>query len=183
MYTGAVSTHLTQETKEEPMSPLSTALRLLERVSPAKAAYAHCDIPCGIYDPYYAQIAALSVVRMDQLIKELGNPSAPDAQAKLARYVKVKEDHAEIYKHELRVIWGDYFRPEHVQQYPNLHDLFFRAMKAGSQGRQTINLEAGETMLKTVHEIAEIFWKTKNVETKKISSHQTVGGELVVPAN
>src|SRR5438876_9159895 len=104
------------------MNFVSPILRLIDRVSPPETVSAHCDIPCGIYDPHAAQIAALSVIRMNQLINELPKISA-DSSAKdretyvhqMSRYVKVKEDHAEICKHELRVLWGDYFKPDHLK--------------------------------------------------------------------
>ena len=99
-------------------SGLSTTLR---KIASTKTAYAHCDIPCGIYDPHVAQIAALTTVRMNQLIEALEAPGA-DASAQahsayahaVSRYTTVKEEHAELCKKELRILWGDYFRPEHV---------------------------------------------------------------------
>src|SRR5450631_3536248 len=91
----------------------------LDRVAPPSVAHAHCDIPCGIYDPHAAQIAALSIIRMNQLIQDLPN-STPEMSAKdretymhqLSRYVKIKEDSAEACKHELRILWGDFFKPD-----------------------------------------------------------------------
>jgi len=120
-------------------SLIDVVFKVVNGVFPARTAYAHCDIPCGIYDPHAAQLAALTVVRMNQLIESLPKPG-PEASAQerdayahqISRYTAVKEQHAELCKHELRVIWGDYFRPEHVQQYPDLHGLFFNAMKLAS---------------------------------------------------
>jgi len=93
-------------------SALGIVERLLDAVAPPRAVYAHCDIPCGIYDPHEAQIAALTVVRMDQLIAELVHPAAdakPEERSlylsKIARYTSVKETHSEKVKHEIRVIW------------------------------------------------------------------------------
>lgn len=163
------------------MSSLSSLLRMFERVSPAETAYAHCDIPCGIYDPHQAQIAALTVVRMIQLIDDVGDTSTADGQNKMSRYIAVKEEHAELAKKELRVLWGDYFRPEHVEQYPNLHGLFFTAMKQGSQARQTVSMENAQALVSTVQEIAEIFWRTKGAEPNRQPSRQAVGGEIVYP--
>ncbi|MBI2164964.1 MAG: superoxide dismutase, Ni [Chloroflexi bacterium] len=164
------------------------AFRLLDRVSPPRAAYAHCDIPCGIYDPHLAQIAALSTVRMNQLIQELPKPGSPASaqevetyQAKLARYIAVKEHHAELCKHELRIIWGDYFKPEHLQQHPDLHTQFWNAMKQASKVRQEVNMAAAQELLATVQKIAETFWKTKGAEVHRQPSLQTGGGELLYP--
>jgi len=170
------------------MALLHSLLTLLDRVSPAKIAYAHCDIPCGIYDPHHAQMAAHTVIRMVDLIGQLEKPG-PNATAdqrqeymnKLARYVATKEQHAEIFKTEVRVLWGDYFKPEHVQQFPNLHDLVWKSLKSASKGRQEINLQAAEDMLRQANEIATIFWKTKNVSTYSAKSPYVTGRETVYP--
>ncbi|MBI4236246.1 MAG: superoxide dismutase, Ni [Chloroflexi bacterium] len=171
------------------MSLLSTVLRLSERISPAPVAYAHCDIPCGIYDPHGAQVAAHTVIRMNQLIEALPKPG-PNASpqdletysAKLARYIATKDEHAELCKRELRILWGDYFRPEHLQQYPDLHTLFWNAMKLGSRARQEINMQAAQDLLRNIQQIAEIFWKTKGAEVRRQASRQPTGGEIVYPA-
>lgn len=147
-------------------------------------AYAHCDIPCGIYDPHQAQIAALTTVRMVQLIEALDSAdlSATEKSARLGRYTATKEEHAELCKHELRVLWGDYFRPEHVEQHPQLHDLIFGAMKTASRVRQEVNADATQELLSKTHEIAEIFWQTKGAGTTKQPSLQgAAGGEIVYP--
>ena len=93
------------------MSALSIALRTLEKISPADTANAHCDIPCGIYDPHQAQIAAHTVVRMVQLITDLGDPTDTEARNKLVRYIAVKEEHAELAKKELANPVGRLFPP------------------------------------------------------------------------
>src|SRR5256712_4938070 len=170
------------------MALMHSLLSLLDRVSPAKIAYAHCDIPCGIYDPHHAQMAAHTVIRMVDLIGQLEKPG-PNATAdqrqeymnKLARYIATKEQHAEIFKTEVRVLWGDYFKPEHVQQFPNLHDLVWKSLKSASKGRQEINLQAAEDMLRQANEIATIFWKTKNVSTYSAKSPYVTGRETVYP--
>jgi nickel superoxide dismutase len=159
------------------------------KAMPTRKAHAHCDIPCGIYDPHLAQIGAHTVVRMHMLINELQKPG-PEASAeemaiyshKLARYTAVKEEHAELVKRELRVLWGDYFKPEHLQQYPNLHDLFWKAMKAGSEARQHRNLKVAQDLLSATLGIAEIFWKSKGATPVRKPSRQTSGGEMVYPS-
>jgi len=170
------------------MSVLHTILKALDRIAPAPVAYAHCDIPCGIYDPHHAQMAAHTVIRMVDLIGQLEKPGAnatPDQRQeyhnKLARYIATKEQHAEIYKHEIRVLWGDYFKPEHVQQFPQLHDAVWNALKAASKGRQEISLGAAEDMLKRANDVAEIFWKTKGVGTVKAKSPYPTARETVYP--
>jgi len=155
--------------------------KLLDIFYPSNYAFAHCDIPCGIYDPHTAQLDALTVVRMNQLIQDLGNEKDPESLAKFSRYIEVKETHAESVKNELRIIWADYFKPEHLEKYPDLHDLFWKAMKSASKTRQQVSLEAAEELLESVRKIAEIFWATKGSETKRQPYPSPAGGEIVYP--
>jgi len=169
---------------------LSRLVAVLRWQFSTKIAEAHCDIPCGIYDPHAAQIAALSTVRMNQLIDAMDKPSpdmSPDdrvaAVAKLSRYVAEKERSAEQCKHELRIIWGDYVKPNHVADHPDIHEKFIGAMRMASAVRQNNGLQAAEDLLVSVQQIAEIFWQTKGVNTTRQPSRQgAVGGELVYPA-
>ncbi len=157
--------------------------QLLEKIAPAKVAYAHCDIPCGVYDPHLAQLAANTVIRMDALISEIKQapPTDADTRNKMIRYVFVKEQHAEIVKHELRILWADYFKPEHLQKFPGLHDLFWSALKAASKAKQSANPADAEALLDAVNKIAEIFWKTKDVKTAKVKAPYPTGKEVVWP--
>ncbi len=170
------------------MSLLHRLFKAMDRASPAAVADAHCDIPCGIYDPHHAQLAAHTVIRMVDLLGQLEHPG-PDAtlaqkkefHSKIARYTATKEQHAEIYKQEVRVLWGDYFKPEHAQKFPELNDLVWKALKAGSKGRQEVNLAAAEDMLKHANEIARIFWSTKGVEVVKVKAPYPTERETVYP--
>jgi nickel superoxide dismutase len=162
--------------------------RLLDRLFLPKIAEAHCDIPCGIYDPHEAQLSALTVVRMDQLISELPKPAAsakPEEmeayQSKLARYTLVKEQHSERCKQELRILWGDYFTADHVKQHPNLHEMFFNAMKLASKARQGTSATDAQALLGEVQKIAEVFWQTKGAKTQRVPTLTKVGGEYVLP--
>jgi len=172
-----------------PSSIASRGLRAIDRIAPPQTAHAHCDIPCGIYDPHLAQIAALSVIRMVQLLEKLETPTGTDAAAMNAygnsfdRYIAVKEEHAELVKREVRVIWGDYFKPEHLEKHPTLHQVTWDIMKLASKVRQEVNAQAAQDLLAKVQTFAEIFWDTKGVPTKEQPSNQAVGGVLVVPAN
>jgi nickel superoxide dismutase len=141
---------------------------------PAKVIYAHCDIPCGIYDPHEAQVAAHTVIRMTGLIEEAsGDPH------KIARLTRVKEDHAERVKNEVRIIWGDYFKPEHIEKYPQLHGLVFEIMKLASKTKQNIDKQAAEELLAKVQDFAEIFFKSKGLTPKRIKSIYPTEGEIV----
>jgi nickel superoxide dismutase len=160
----------------------SPLLRLIDVVSPPDVVSAHCDIPCGIYDPHAAQVAALTVLRMDQLVKALDRGNADQAAMQIGRYTLTKEQHAEICKRELDILWHDYFRPEHLEKYPDLHTKFWMADKLASRNKQSIDEGAANELLNAVNEIAEIFWATKNVPTRRGPSNQTAGGEFVYPA-
>lgn len=155
----------------------------LSKILPAYPAYAHCDLPCGIYDPHQAQLAAHTVVRMVGILNEAHAEEGNDKKLMhdIVRATKIKEDHAEIVKHEIRVLWGDYFKPEHLEQYPQLHELVFSIMKAASKARQNIDIDAANQLLSKVQEFAEIFWKTKNRETVRVASGYPTGGEMVLP--
>jgi len=161
----------------------------VDRVSKPAVAEAHCDIPCGIYDPHLMQIAALTVVRMNQLIDGLELPADGKNKAEqakyhnsLSRYILVKEEHAELVKREARIIWGDYFKPEHVEKYPDLHTTVWNIMKLAGKSRQEANASAADELLAATHRFAEIFWDTKGVKSSKQPSRQAVGGEIVLPA-
>lgn len=164
------------------MSLVATAVKLAHRLFPVREAFAHCDIPCGIYDPHMAQIAALTVVRMNQLLQNVKSDDHTAYTSEVSRLTKVKEEHAELCKHELRVLWGDYFKPEHLQKYPDLHDTFWKAMKVASAARQKVDMKAAEELLAATQRIAEIFWDTKGAKPVRQPSRQTVGGELVYPS-
>ncbi len=139
---------------------LRSSLRLIDQLSPPEPVSAHCDIPCGIYDPHMAQIAAQTVIRMHQLIGDLERPG-PDASKadvdkyanSLSRYVAVKEEHAELCKQEVRIIWADYFKPEHLDDNPDLHTNVWNILKLGSKVRQNVDMQAAEELLTTVQRI------------------------------
>ncbi len=154
--------------------------RILEPILRVEVAYSHCDVPCGIYDPHIAQVAAHTVIRMINLMQAL-DKNDPDYDLKMGRYIAVKEEHGELAKHEIRILWGDYFKPEHTQSFPELNNLVWDSMRQGSTGRQTSNLEAAQEFLSSIHKIAEIFWKTKGKSSKRITAPYPTGGDLVVP--
>ncbi|MFN3974902.1 MAG: superoxide dismutase, Ni [Dehalococcoidia bacterium] len=147
-----------------------TLFGLVNRLLPAREAHAHCDIPCGIYDPIFAKIAAQTVLKMVVRIQALPKPDPNNNDAvlayhnSLARYIAVKEQHAEICKKELDILWHDYFRPEHLQKYPDLHNTFWTTLKLASKCKQSVDRKAAEDLVAAVDRIAEIFWATKGVQ-------------------
>lgn len=138
---------------------------LLTRILPSKIVYAHCDVPCGIYDSKPAQIAAATVLKMVEKIEALPkeNPSVNDRNS-FVRMVWTKEEHARICKEELLILWTDYFKSEHLTIFPNLHETFWKAAKLCSKNKQEVNLEAAQELVKAVNEIAEIFAKSKTAK-------------------
>ncbi len=119
-----------------------------------KPVYAHCDLPCGVYDPAQARIEAESVLKIMQKYVNL-------SETDKVRAIIIKEQRAELVKHHLWVLWTDYFKPEHLEKFPNLHDLFWRATKAAGDTKKSVNPEIGQELLDLIDEIADIFQQTK----------------------
>jgi nickel superoxide dismutase len=134
---------------------------------PAERVEAHCDGPCGVYDPASARIAAEAVVSMTKKLLALEPPKGDDQQSWVAylnttaRFVQIKEEEAHVAKEEVLVLWTDYFKPEHLEKYPNLHDLVWKTTKLCSKAKHEVNLDAANELLDNVKQIHEIFWATK----------------------
>ena len=143
---------------------------LIDLIFPVKTAYAHCDIPCGIYDPKPAQVAAETVEKMVQKILELttnGDVKATlEARNSFVRMVKTKEEHAEICKREVLILWTDFFKEENLTEFPNLHDLVWKTTKLCSTNKREVNVEAAKELRDHVDQIAEIFSKVKSSAKK-----------------
>lgn len=133
-------------------------------------AEAHCDAPCGVYDPASARIAAEAVLSMTKKILDLKVPDGSDAKATanyhntLTRYIMVKEEQARVAKDELLILWTDYFKPVHLEKYPNLHDTFWKAAKLCSACKVEVSLEHANELMDAIKEVHEIFWATKDRE-------------------
>lgn len=119
-----------------------------------KPVEAHCDLPCGVYDPEQARIEAKSILAI--------NTKYPDlSQEDKWRAVRIKEDRAELVKHHLWVLWTDYFKPEHLEKHPNLHDLFWQATKQAGQTKKTTDIAEANKLLELIDDIDTIFRETK----------------------
>ncbi len=157
-------------------------LNMLDKKINFENAKAHCDVPCGIYDPINAQISALTVVRMVDLLEELysgdDNKSA-DFANKASRYISNKEEHAENVKHEIRIIWGDFIKEEQVEKYPQLNAIVHSIMKLGSAARQQVNRDVAVELVDKVNEFAEIFWEIKGMQTVKAKAPYKPALEIV----
>lgn len=153
---------------------------LLEKLLIEKTAYAHCDIPCGIYDPHQAQLAAHTIIRMTQLLTDLKRENETKAEHDIARMTHVKEEHSSVLEKELDTLRNDYFKEEHFKEFPNLNDLFIQALKSCAKARQDIDMEAAQDSLVKAQEIAEIFFKTKGVTPVRVKTVYPTGGEIVL---
>ena len=147
---------------------LKNIAKVISSTSPATEADAHCDGPCGVYDPASVRIAAEAAVSMTKKIIALTPPADNDAAAwaaynnTLSRYVAIKEEQAHLAKTELLVLWTDYFKPPHLEQFPNLHETFWKAAKLWSSVKVEVSAQHAEELMDAVKEIHEIFWKSKN---------------------
>ena len=146
-----------------------------------KNAYAHCDIPCKIYDPAVSLVAALSVVRLTDILLEIDDLSSLDSQSKLARVVVQKEDEAQKVKNEVNIIWGDYFKEPQLEAFPETHEIVHGIMRLGSKCKQEVSREAAEELLQELNRFVDIFWKTKDVETKTVIAPYPPALPIVVP--
>ena len=132
-----------------------------------ETAEAHCDGPCGVYDPAQARVEAESVLQLTKKILDLKIPDGSDAKASLAynntltRFIAIKEERAELAKHHILVLWTDYFKPTHLEKYPDLHDTFWKAAKLCSACKQEVSLEQAQELMDAIKNIHEIFWATK----------------------
>ncbi len=155
----------------------------LDRHGLIGSAEAHCDIPCGIYDPAPALIAAVSVVRLMDIMQEAAGKEGGKASLHnlLTRNVLRKEEEAEKVKHEIRIIWGDYFKAPMIEAHPKIHALTHSIMQKASACKQDVHREDGLALVELVNEFAEIFWKTKGKETVRKTTPYAPNLEVVHP--
>ncbi|MBP7832458.1 MAG: superoxide dismutase, Ni [Candidatus Levybacteria bacterium] len=150
-------------------------MKSLLQLVPSEVAFAHCDIPCGIYDPNSAQLAAHTVLRMTQLFEE-----HKDSVHDTARIVHVKEEHGEKVEDALGTLENDYFKSEHYTQFPELKELIAKAVKLSIMCRQKVDMESATDLVETVMLVSEIFYKTKGVTPVRVPSVYPTKGEYVV---
>ena len=140
----------------------------INKYFPAPEVAAHCDGPCGVYDPASARIAAEAVLSMTKKILDLEMPSPEDSQAMVAyqntlsRYISIKEEQAHLAKTELLVLWTDYFKPDHLSAHPDLHDVFWKAAKLCSAVKVGVSLDDANALMAAIENIHNIFWGTKS---------------------
>jgi nickel superoxide dismutase len=139
-------------------------MTVIKHLWPINEIEAHCDIPCGIYDPISAKIAAQTVLKMVMRI-QAAPPIEKEASTNnsVSRYITVKEEHAQLVKQELDILWHDYFRPDHLEKYPDLHTKFWNATKLASKNKQSVDIDAAKQLVDAVDSIAETYWATKGI--------------------
>ncbi len=137
------------------MKLLAKVIKSLEGIATPVTVSAHCDLPCGVYDPAQARLEADSV----KACMEKFNGS--DDEVFKARAVTIKEERADLVKHHLWVLWTDYFKPVHLEKYPQLHTLFWNATKAAGESKKTNDPAVAQDLLNQIAEIDRIFWETK----------------------
>jgi len=163
---------------------LSSFLSLI----PAKIVYAHCDIPCGIYDPHQAQVAAHTIIRMTQLLGEVKpvrqaqgkREDETKAEHDISRITHVKEEHGHSVEDELGTLENDYFKEEHYVEFPNLKDLLKKGVLLSVKVRQNIDMESSKELLETTMQIAEIFYKSKGLSSVRVPAPFPTGLDIVV---
>src|SRR5438270_13559323 len=137
---------------------ISRLLTIIDRVSPPTVVHAHCDLPCGVYDPAQARIEAESVKAIAEKYQESDDPVFKD------RAIMIKEERAELVKHHLWVLWTDYFKPEHLKKYPEIHELFWTATKLAGEAKHSVDPAKGQELLDAIQKIDKIFWETKKAK-------------------
>ncbi|MEM6639398.1 MAG: superoxide dismutase, Ni [Pseudomonadota bacterium] len=161
---------------------LYTIAKRLDQRGLIGKAQAHCDIPCGIYDPQPALIAALSVVRLMDIMHEgAGGDDAVGTANLLARNALRKEEEAEKVKHEVRVIWGDYFKGPLLEKFPHIHTLAHSIMLKASACKQEVHREDGEALVELVNQFAEAFWESKGKTSSRHTAPYAPGLPVVYP--
>ena len=125
-------------------------------LKPRRTVHAHCDLPCGVYDPAQARIEAESVKACQE--KYQGS----DDQIFKDRAISIKEQRANLVKEHLWVLWTDYFKPEHLESYPQLHELFWNATKEAGNAKRSEDPAQGQKLLDAIDELSKVFWETKS---------------------
>ena len=146
---------------------LRKAIFTIFKTLPIRSVHAHCDGPCGVYDPASARIAAEAVLSMTKKLIALTPPEGNDPIAwgaynnTFSRYVAIKEEQAQETKKELLILWTDYFKPEHLATFPDLHETFWKASKLCSATKVNIDQAKAEELMQSVEKIHNMFWKSK----------------------
>ncbi|CAN5704853.1 superoxide dismutase, Ni [soil metagenome] len=138
-------------------------------LAPRRTAHAHCDIPCGVYDPQQARIEAESCYKIIQKYHDSSD------EVFRMRSIHVKEERAELAKHHIDVMWHDYFKPEHVEKFPDLHEVCWKAAKQASQVKRTVDLDDAQKLLDLIDKIDNMWRETGGPKSTRMQQLEAVG--------
>ena len=142
--------------------------RVLRAIAPRVTAHAHCDIPCGVYDPQQARIEAESCYKIIQKYHESND------ELFRQRCVHVKEERAELAKHHIDVMWHDYFKPEHVEKFPDLHEACWKAAKQASMVKRSLDQAEAQKLLDLIDKIDHMWRETGGPSSTRMQQLQPV---------
>ncbi len=155
------------------MPVTAVVTRVVDRLLGIEPLHAHCDVPCGIYDPHLAAISAKTVHTMNKKLTDLPTPgptASPNEVLEhrntIVRMVQTKEAHAQLCKQELLILWADYFKPENAGPFPNLHETFWKAAKLCSYNKQHVDLAKSQELMDAVANISDMFQKAEAAKKK-----------------
>ena len=131
---------------------------------PPRVVHAHCDLPCGVYDPAQARVEAESVKAIQTRYQdaEKFKTAGESVEDYRTRALDIKEARADLVKEHLWVLWTDYFKPEHLEKHPQLHDLFWKATKEAGLSKKSQDPAQGQKLLDAIDEIDQVFKATKS---------------------
>ena len=95
--------------------------------------------------------------------------------------VEEKERSAEIVKGEVRIIWGDFFKENHLAEFPVLHGLVHQIMALTSACKQNIDVESSRLLVEKLNEFAQIFWQAKKIPFKQVDYHSAPNLKIIIP--
>jgi nickel superoxide dismutase len=138
-------------------------MRLSDALRPRRVVHAHCDLPCGVYDPAQARIEAESVKAIQEKYQDPEGQKKPTETVEQfkGRALHIKEQRAELVKEHLWVLWTDYFKTEHLEKYPDLHEKFWKATKLAGDAKRSVDPSQGQELLDAIADIDKTFWETK----------------------
>lgn len=136
-----------------------------------KPVYAHCDVPCGIYETDTMRNAAATTLRMVEKIEALGELDNAEKHNNFVRMVATKEEHAQLCKEQLYLLWSDFFKPEHLTKFPQLHETFWMAAKQCGKVKQTVSKAEAQKLIEMVHDVSHLFAEANGQAAPRPHSH------------
>ncbi|MAG16350.1 superoxide dismutase, Ni [Candidatus Woesearchaeota archaeon] len=145
------------------MNPIKTIARIADKLSEPKEVYAHCDVPCGIYETDTITHSVATIRAMTEKLLELQHPKENHVQHvnTAVRMISTKEEFSQKCKTEILILWTDYFKPEHLEKFPELHETVWKATKLCSEIKRVVDIKKVEELEKAVDEIKRMFDESK----------------------